>query len=148
TGDTGRAAAILRALAATAPVPDVVGQLSALEARLGHDARARELAAAATRGYDAWLAAHPDASADHAARYLPGPGRDPQRAHRLARENLARRRTADALTLALEAALSAGAAADACATAETSLAMPRPTPRLLFQAWRAFVACGAADRAG
>lgn len=146
-GELAQAAAILRPLAETEPTPDILGQLAELEGKLGQTDMARALADRATRDFDAWLERYPTAFADHAARYFLGPGQNPARALTLARDNAARRPTASALTLAIETALAAGAAADGCAAAEIAVRLPHATRRLLFQAWRAFEACGNQDRA-
>jgi hypothetical protein len=93
----------------------------------------------AQREWERYVAALPEAFADHAARlYLT---RDPARALALARTNLANRDTPEARALVAEAALAAGDAASACAAVEPLIAGPAPRAQR-FIAWRALAKCG------
>lgn len=142
TGEVDRAAEILRKLVATSTNPEHMGELAALEARLGHAEQARALVQKAALRFDELIARHPQAFADHAARFYLGAGSDPGRAHALARQNLQARKSEAAYALVIEAALQAGAPDEACAMAREGITAPHASKRLLFQAWRAFTACG------
>lgn len=98
----------------------------------------------ARAGWERYVAALPEAYADHAARFFLGAGRDPGRALALARVNLDARDTAEARTLLVEAALAAGDARTACAHVAP---LERGSRGDRFLAWRALAACGEADRA-
>ena len=67
----------------------------------------------ARRRFEALLARHPAAFADHAAEFYLGPGRDPQRAWTWARANLSERGTRRAYELAIRAAEATGRAGEA-----------------------------------
>src|SRR5262249_18277514 len=105
------------------------------------------LIARAKREYDALTARHPEAFADHAARFWLGVGADPHKALVLAEKNLAVRPTRAAVALAIDAAISAGDRAAACAGAERALALPHPTGAVHLLAARALDACGRTGRA-
>jgi tetratricopeptide (TPR) repeat protein len=147
TSEIEPAATMLRELVAISDNPEHLGQLAAIEERLGNADQARALRARASAGFDALLARFPEAFADHAARYYLGAGGDAARALALARENLEIRRTPAAFALAIEAALAASNLAEACALADAGSASSRPGKGLLFQAWRAYTACGQAGSA-
>jgi tetratricopeptide (TPR) repeat protein len=147
TGDLAGAIAVLEPLVGVSEDPEVAGQLAALYQR-GHRARAAGwLAELARTRYEALLARHPEAYADHAARFFLAAGADPGRAHLLAEANLARRHSADAWTLAIDAALAAGDAAAACRDADAALAGQRPVDAIVAAAARAYDGCGRADDA-
>jgi tetratricopeptide (TPR) repeat protein len=146
-GALDRAEALLRPLVDGSDDPEYAGQLAAVLARAGRADESRALAARARTGFEALLAAHPRAFADHAARFFLGAGADAARALRLADDNLASRRTAEAALLVLDAATAAGQPARACDAAEALVALaPRSVP-LHHAAWRALSACGRAARA-
>lgn len=94
----------------------------------------------ARREWERYLAAAPNAFADHAARFYLGPGTDPPRALALARANLANRDTPEARALVVEAALASNAPAEACAIVDPLVTAPMRSQQ--FIAWRAFSACG------
>lgn len=99
--------------------------------------------AEARDGWERYVTALPEAFADHAARFYLGAGADPTRALALAQQNLANRDTAEARSLAAEAALAAGDAARACQLVEPLLDPARGALRAqLFITWRALSACG------
>jgi tetratricopeptide (TPR) repeat protein len=148
TSEVERAATMLRELVATSDSPEHLGQLAELEDRLGNTDQARALRVRASAGFEALLARFPEAFADHAARYYLGAGGDAARALVLARQNLDIRKTPAAFALAIEAALAASDPAAACALADAGSASSHPGKALLFQAWRAYTACGQARRAG
>jgi tetratricopeptide (TPR) repeat protein len=118
SGQRGRAAALLRPLVATSDDPEYAGTLAGLVD--GSDAAA--LRAQAARRYDALVARHPDAFADHAARFWLAAGARPDKALPLAERNLRLRQTADAYELAIAALLANGRAARACVVADRALA--------------------------
>ena len=124
----GDPAALVAAAVAADPYPDLL----ALAGRTG-EARA---------AWERYVAALPEAFADHAARFYLGAGGDPRRALALARQNLDHRPSEEASALAVEAALQAGEPALACALARPLEGAARPRQ---FLAWQAFTAC--ADRA-
>ncbi len=89
----------------------------------------------ARREWERYLAAFPEAFADHAARFYLAT--DPPRALELAKLDFANRPTLEARALLLEASLAAKQpACDAIAPLTTSLLRPQ-----LFIAWRALTAC-------
>jgi tetratricopeptide (TPR) repeat protein len=99
--------------------PEYRGQLAALLQDEG-------LRDSAKRSYEALLSRHPEAFADHAARFYLA--FDPHRALALAEENLAVRETWDAWDLALTAASEAGE--PRCDLASRALSRPKPPPRI------------------
>ena len=121
----GDASALVAAAAASDPYPDLL-------ALAGKPAEARA-------GWERYVAALPEAFADHAARFYLKAGADPRRALALARANLEHRPTEEARALAVEAALAAGEPAPACELARPLADGTRPHQ---FLAWRAFTACG------
>lgn len=98
----------------------------------------------ARQAWEPYLAAFPEAFADHAARFFLAAGRDPARALGLARKDLEARSTAAARALVVEAALAADDPAAACAVVGPLEAGSRAHR---FLAWRARSACGDVDRA-
>ncbi len=89
--------------------------------------------------YGALVARHPEAFADHAARFLLA--RDAARALALARTNLLVRTTPAAYELALSAAGAAGDEAQRCQLAQDAQRVPHPTPRLEALVARGLEAC-------
>jgi tetratricopeptide (TPR) repeat protein len=88
--------------------PEVLALLGELHVRTGDRERGlREIESARAR-YESLLAKHPLAFADHAAEFYLGPGNDPQRASKLAQQNLAARRTKRAIALVIRAANAVG----------------------------------------
>jgi Flp pilus assembly protein TadD len=131
-GNLSRAEELLLPLAALDD-PEYEGQLAAVLSRRDAANAARLRTDAAAR-YEALLARHPEAFADHAARfYLPF---DPARALSLARVNLAVRQTWEAFDLALSAAVAARDGATGCAVARRALSLPAPPKRILLLAHR------------
>jgi tetratricopeptide (TPR) repeat protein len=98
----------------------------------------------AQRAWERYVAALPEAFADHAARFYLT--RDPARALVLARENLANRDTPEAHALVAEAALAAGDPTSACAAVEPLVRGPAPRAQR-FVAWRALSKCGRTEEA-
>lgn len=100
----------------------------------------------ARRAWERYLAAAPNAFADHAARFYLGLGADPARALVLARANFANRDTPEARALAVEAALAAKQSPAACAVVDPLIAAPLRSQQ--FIAWRALSTCGRTADAG
>ncbi len=144
-GEHRKAAELLRPLVQSSEDPEHAAQLAKTLVQLGKPAEASRFQLEAGDRYDALIARHPEAFADHAARFwLP---QNPVRALALARKNLASRRTPDAFDLAISAALGAGETALACELADEATATARPASRVHLVAARAFDACGKSDRA-
>jgi tetratricopeptide (TPR) repeat protein len=146
-GHLDRAEALLRSLVRPAIDPQYTAQLATVvDARDAHGEAARVRADARSR-YDRLLVRHPEAYADHAARFLIGV--DPPRALALARTNLAVRQTWDAYDLALWAAQAASASDVGCRIATEALSRRSPPQRIMFAASRALERCkGAAVARG
>jgi len=96
--------------------------------------------AAVTAEWERYVAALPEAFADHAARFYLGVGKDPHRALELARQNFANRPTLQARALVVEASLAAQDAPAACAVVDPLVTAPVRADR--FTAWKALSACG------
>jgi len=143
TGDRDAARKVVTAALAGNRHPDLVALAAELEPDPGKRAA---LVAEAKAGWERYLAALPDAFADHAARFFVGVGGDPARALALADQNLANRDTLEARALVVEAALAAGAPDRACAVAGP-IAEPRALRAQRFLAWRALTACHRTDQA-
>lgn len=92
----------------------------------------------ARREWERYVAALPEAFADHAARFYLAEGADPQRALELAKLDFANRPTLEARALLVEASLAARSP-DAC-TIVDPLVSSRLRPQL-FIAWRALSRC-------
>lgn len=140
-GDRDAAIALLEPLVAASDDPEYQGQLAALYHAAGRASDADPLLARAKQGYDALVAKHPAAFADHAAHFWLGPGGDPAKALPLAEKNLTVRKTADAYQLAIDAALAAKEDTRACGFASAAETLP-PSARLDVTMWRAYKACG------
>jgi tetratricopeptide (TPR) repeat protein len=144
TGDRDGAIARLRQVVSGSTDPEFVGQLASLLDEVGHPDEAGPLKAKARQDFEALLLAHPEAFADHAARFYLGAGGDAAHALLLAKLNLRNRTTPEAFDLALTAALEAKDAPSACATADQARKelSPLPTPHLEFLTRKADEACG------
>jgi tetratricopeptide (TPR) repeat protein len=137
SGQRTQAVGLLRPLVAASDDPEYAGTLAALvEPR-----EAAALRTQAARRYDALVARHPEAFADHAARFWLAAGSEPQKALPLAERNLVLRQTADAYELAIAASLANRHAARACALANRALELPTALPALQLTAHRAYSAC-------
>jgi len=142
-GDRAGAIALLRPLVQVSDDPEYRAQLGVL---LGDEEGAKLITSARVR-YRALVKRHPEAFADHAARFWMGAGGDRALALALARRNLQARRTSDAAQLVIEAALALKREAEACSAAESALALPHVTAGLHYRAGEAFARCGRAERA-
>jgi tetratricopeptide (TPR) repeat protein len=91
----GETAAIarLRPLVLASDDPDYATQLARILGNAGQTEEAQTWRAKAEARYDEVLARHPEAFADHAAEFWLTIGGDPERALRLARQNLSLRQT-------------------------------------------------------
>jgi tetratricopeptide (TPR) repeat protein len=98
-GEPVPAIARLRPLARASDDPDYATQLARILGDVGHAEEAQTWRARAEARYDELLARHHDAFADHAAEFWLTVGGDPDRALRLARDNLAVRQTPRARAL-------------------------------------------------
>ena len=118
----------LRAVARSSDDPEAAGILAAVLPFAGEATEAAAFRQRAAARYDDLLARHPEAFADHAARFWLGAGADPRRALTLAQRNLENRRTPGALVLVVQAARAANENDVACRAAEAALAFGHPTP--------------------
>jgi tetratricopeptide (TPR) repeat protein len=98
-GDSAAAIARLRPLALASDDPDYATQLARILGNAGQTEEALSWRAKAEARYDELLARHQDAFADHAAEFWLTIGGDPERAFRLARQNLSLRKTPRARAL-------------------------------------------------
>ncbi|WP_431052645.1 hypothetical protein [Roseateles sp. L2-2] len=103
-GDESSAHARLTRVVRSGDEPEALALLGELHLRQGRTSEGHEEIARAARRYEALLARHPQAFADHAAEFYLGAGRDPRRAWSLARANLRERPTRRAYLLAIRAA--------------------------------------------
>ncbi|HLQ23922.1 MAG TPA: hypothetical protein VK132_11990, partial [Gemmatimonadales bacterium] len=102
-GERAAAIARLRPLALASDDPDYATQLARVLRDAGQTAEVQTWRATAEARYGTLLARHPEAFADHAAEFWLTIGGDPERALRLARQNLALRQTPRARALARRA---------------------------------------------
>jgi tetratricopeptide (TPR) repeat protein len=98
-GETAAAIARLRRLALASDDPDYATQLARILREAGEAEEAERWRRSAQARYDELLARHPDAFADHAAEFWLTVGGDPERALRLALQNLSLRQTPRARAL-------------------------------------------------
>jgi len=116
-GHTDAAVALLRPLAETSEDPDFAAQLARILIEAGRAEAAAPWRTRAAAGYDALMAKHPEAYADHAAEFWLAAGNDPIRALAHAERNVALRPTVRAWELVLRAARATGDGERACAAA-------------------------------
>jgi tetratricopeptide (TPR) repeat protein len=138
-GRPDRAEALLRPFAAPGRDPQYAMQLASVLETRGARREAARLRQDALARYDLLLARHPEAYADHAARFLLGT--NPQRSLALAQVNLAVRQTWEAYDLALAAARAARAFEQGCRVAADALGRPSPPARIRLAADRALDSC-------
>jgi len=143
TGQRAKAVALLRPLVAASDDPEYAGTLAALV----DGKEAASLRGQAAKRYDALLARHLEAFADHAARFWLAAGARPDKALPLAERNLALRPTAEAYELAMAAALANERNARACTLADRALELPTASPALQLTAHRAYSACARTAKA-
>lgn len=111
-GDEAAAEARLVRVVIHTDEPEALALLGELHRRQGLAERGQDEINGARRRYEALLARHPQAFADHAAEFYLGAGRDPQRAWAWAQANLRERPTRRAYQLAIRAAEAAGLAGE------------------------------------
>lgn len=107
-GETATAEARLQQVVDTVNEPEALALLGTVHLRQGQAARGHAEIEQARQRYEALLASHPEAFADHAAEFYLGAGQDPQRAWAWARANLRERPTRRAHQLAIRAAQALG----------------------------------------
>jgi tetratricopeptide (TPR) repeat protein len=95
--------------------PEALALLGMLDVRDGDLDKGNREIARARRLFESLLSHYPLAFADHAAEFYLGPGRDPERAWLLAKQNLENRETDRSVALAVKAAEATGRYAEACA---------------------------------
>lgn len=117
-GNVPRAVELLRPLAETCEDPDYAAQLARILGEAGRADEAKPWRDRAVARYDALMATHPEAFADHAAELWLGAGADPKRARTYAERNVALRPTVRAWELVLRAARAMDDAPRACAAAQ------------------------------
>lgn len=121
-GEVETAISRLEPVVAAAADPEALALLAQLFTRVGKNTRAAEMERAAEQRLSSLLKRHPEAFADHGARFYLS--RDPGRARTLAEQNAKLRPTAEALALAARACRAAGDEAAACAHARRSDSPP------------------------
>jgi hypothetical protein len=141
-GQPERAVALLRPLAESADDPDAAGHLARILAAHGDAAAARRWRDRAAARFDALVARHPEAYADHAAEFWLNAGGDPDKALALAQRNLAARQTPRAYELVLAASLAAADTDVACATASQATRAAASSPSLADLIEQAAASCG------
>lgn len=114
-GHRDRAISLLEPIVPRTDDPETAGQLSVLLRAVGRTAEADRLRDAAAARYAELLTRHPEAFADHAARFRLDVQGDAAGALELAERNLAIRHTTAAIELAVTAALAAHQNDRACA---------------------------------
>ncbi|WP_394846293.1 hypothetical protein LZC95_02365 [Pendulispora brunnea] len=102
-GDATSALARLERVVAASGEPEALGLLGAWHVRTGEAERGRREIARARQRFEALLARHPLAFADHAAEFYLGPGADAGRGLKLAQLNLSNRETDRARALVSQA---------------------------------------------
>src|SRR5258706_10542058 len=102
-GESESAVASLHALAISSDDPDYAAQLARILGDAGRDVESRHWCRLAAARYDALVASHPEAFADHAAEFWLAAGADPDKALRLATMNVVVRKTPRAYGLLAQA---------------------------------------------
>jgi tetratricopeptide (TPR) repeat protein len=135
-----RAIARLEPLTKTSDDPDVLAGIADAHVRLKHEADAKNYGAQARARYEELLLRHPEAFADHAARFFLRGG-DVARALELARANAKNRATEEAVDLWLGAATAANAKEDVCSAATKPDGLAYVTPERKRLASATLVPC-------
>src|SRR5258706_11737230 len=102
-GEIESAVARLHPLAISSDDPDYAAQLARILGDAGRDDESRQWCRLAAARYDALVASHPEAFADHAAEFWLAAGADPDKALRLATMNVVVRKTPRAYSLLAQA---------------------------------------------
>ena len=129
----------LQTLVREASDPEIFATRAELDRRRGDLAGAAREEAAARRRYEVLLARHPDAFADHAARFFLD--REPAQALHWAMHNLEVRKTPEGFDLALSAALRARDSAARCEIARRAATVGTAIPRLGLRISDALATC-------
>lgn len=137
-----RAIGLMQAIHASSDDPEYAAQLGVLLTENGQSAAGAPLIASARAAYDELTLRHPEAFADHAARFWLGAGADAHKALTWAGKSAAARPTGDSLTLLIDAALAAHDDNAACAAAKQALALERVPSALHALSAVAFDHCG------
>lgn len=127
-GGLDEAIALLEGVVATAEDPEAMGFLATLLDEAGDAEAAATLRAQAKAQYEALLATHREAYAEHATEFFLNVVEDPALALDLALGNLADRPNTGAYELAVDAALAAGDDALACSLIERARREATPSP--------------------
>lgn len=112
-----RAIERLEALRTVTTDPELLSALGDAHKRAKHDAEAKKATDAAHARYTELLAKHPEAYADHAARFYLASGNDPKKALDLAEKNAKVRATEEAIDLWMAAAAATQRKDQICASA-------------------------------
>jgi tetratricopeptide (TPR) repeat protein len=136
-----RAVAILSPVAERSDDPEVLAELGDALRRVGRADESQAAIGRARARYDALMTKHPEAFADHAARFWLGVGGEPVRALPLAASNAELRSTDEALSLWLEAAQAARDERASCAAARRLAALPHATDALRAPATAVLARC-------
>jgi len=107
-GDVPSAIARLERVTQSSSEPEALALLGVLRSWAGEKVRGAQDIAEAKRRYEALIALHPLAFADHGAEFYLGAGSNPERAWILAQQNLGNRQTDRAAALAIKAAEASG----------------------------------------
>jgi tetratricopeptide (TPR) repeat protein len=139
-GTVAGARSALETLVPEASDPEIASVRAEVARREGNDAESSRYLGEARAGYRAALALHPEAFADHAARFFLD--HEPAQALRWARLNLDNRATPAAYDLALTAALRSDDGRARCELGFRALQLRDRTPRLETLTTRALEGCG------
>jgi tetratricopeptide (TPR) repeat protein len=133
---------LLRPAAETSEDPELAGLLATMVK--GEEGQ-RHLAHARAK-YGELMRLHPEAYANHAARFWLGAGDDPAKALSATKIMLASRKTPEAFELALNAAMAAHQDQQACAIADEAVHEKETPKNILLLARLAYDACGNGER--
>ena len=114
-GDIADARERLERVVQSSDEPEALALLGIVDMRNGEVLNGNDEISRAKQRFELLLSHAPLAFADHAAEFYLGPGRDPERAWRLAKQNLANRETDRSVALTVKSAEATGRYADACA---------------------------------
>jgi tetratricopeptide (TPR) repeat protein len=114
----------LEALRKTSSDPEILAALASAYRSEHNDEDASRVAGEARARYDELVASHPEAYADHAARFYLGAGDDPKKACELAEKNATLRPTEEAIDLWMAAAAALDDKPKLCASAGAMKALP------------------------
>ncbi len=136
-----RAVEILEPVAKRSDDPEIDAELGDALIRSGRKEEGESRIQKARARYEDLLTRHPEAFADHGARFFLGAGKDPARALPLAKQNAANRPTDEALALWLDAAELSKNPQQACEAAKRLVALPHAAESFKTRALRASTRC-------